>query len=87
MELDSNGVVSSQHKSGVEPEVEIYCFLLSQLALIESQRLEAGKEVSDEAVAKLKTFNRRTLDSIAARVYFYYSLFYEKLSQLEAIRP
>lgn len=32
------------------------------------------------------TFNRRTLDAIAARIYFYYAWAHEKTGQLGAVR-
>ncbi len=35
---------------------------------------------------RLAEFNRRTLDVIAARIYFYYSLTYELTGELASIR-
>lgn len=45
-----------------------------------------AKEVADTAVCLLKGHNRRTLDVIAARIYFYYSWAYECLGQLVDVR-
>lgn len=45
-----------------------------------------AREVADTAVGLLKEHNRRTLDVIAARIYFYYSWAYECLGQLAAVR-
>lgn len=86
MELDSNGV-KGEDKGPVLPEIETYCFLLMQLLLISQNRLSSAKDVSDEALKRMKTHNRRTLDAIAAKVYFYLSLVYEKLDELETVRP
>jgi len=87
MELDSNGVMSGEMKALVVPEVEMYTFLLTQLLLMKEGKLMEAKGVSDEALRRLKMYNRRTLDAIAAKIYFYFSLVHEKLDQLEAIRP
>lgn len=85
MELDSNGVFSEM-KGQLFPEVEMYTFLLTQLLFVGTKNWEQAKDVSDRAYRRLETFNRRTLDAIAAKVYFYYSLVYEKLNRLEEIR-
>lgn len=46
-----------------------------------------GKTLSTETVAKVQNLNRRTLDQLSARVYFYYTRFYELTGQLAEIRP
>lgn len=43
-------------------------------------------EVTTRALERLPTFNRRTLDVIAARLYSYHSWAYECLGKLEDIR-
>jgi 26S proteasome regulatory subunit N3 len=45
-----------------------------------------AREVADTAVGLLKGHNRRTLDAIAARIYFYYSWAYESLGRLADVR-
>jgi hypothetical protein len=45
-----------------------------------------AREVADTAVGLLKAHNRRTLDVIAARIYFYYSWAYECLNRLADVR-
>lgn len=45
-----------------------------------------AREVADTAVGLLKEHNRRTLDVIAARIYFYYSYAYECLGRLADVR-
>ena len=42
--------------------------------------------MADAALAFLAGFNRRTLDMIASRIYFYFSLAHERLNSLAAIR-
>jgi hypothetical protein len=45
-----------------------------------------AKTLTTEAVGRLADFNRRTLDSIAAQIYFYYSWANENTGTLAAIR-
>lgn len=44
------------------------------------KQYEAGAKFSVELVSKVRSHNRRTLDSLGARVYFYLQLFYEQLA-------
>ena len=48
--------------------------------------LVQAKEVTTAAVQRLSEFNRRTLDTLAARIYFYYSWSYECCNSLSEIR-
>ncbi len=45
-----------------------------------------AKEVTTAAVQRLSEYNRRTLDTLAARIYFYYSWSYECCNSLSEIR-
>lgn len=45
-----------------------------------------AREVADTAVGLLKAHNRRTLDVITARIYFFYSWAYECLNRLADVR-
>jgi 26S proteasome regulatory subunit N3 len=45
-----------------------------------------AKDVATAAVQRLGSFNRRTLDVLAARVYHYYSLAHERTGTLPTIR-
>lgn len=45
-----------------------------------------AKEVVTAGVKRLADFNRRTLDGLAARLYFYYSLVHEHTGTLAVIR-
>ncbi len=42
--------------------------------------------MADKAVARLKDFNRRTLDAVSAKIMYFYSLAYENLGELPSIR-
>lgn len=45
-----------------------------------------AKACSSASIARLKNVNRRTVDVLAARLYFYYSLSYELTGDLAEIR-
>ncbi|KAI9841478.1 MAG: 26S proteasome non-ATPase regulatory subunit [Thelocarpon superellum] len=66
----------------VLPEVDIYLAILMQIHLLDSNAIAAGAEFSRALVQRIHALNRRTLDSLAARVYFYHSLFHEQLAPL-----
>lgn len=64
------------------PEVDSYLSILIQIHLYDTRAIELGARFSGDVVDRLRTLNRRTLDSLSARVYFYYSLFFEQLAPL-----
>ena len=42
--------------------------------------------LSSEAVARLDSFNRRTMDGLASRIYFYYAWAHERIDQLASVQ-
>ena len=97
------------------PELEIYCYLLVLIFLIDQKKYEEvimlemiisfdffsetwkslflihvvlsqAKACSSASVARLKHMNRRTVDVLASRLYFYYSYSYELTNNLAEIR-
>jgi len=70
----------------VLPEAEVYAYLVVLMHLIDSDAGEAALACAAEAVDRIKHFNRRTMDVLAARVYFYYSLVHERFGSLEDAR-
>ena len=79
----------------VLPEVDTYLSILVQIYSLDSKSIELGAKFSSNLVERLRTLNRRTLDALSARVYFYYSLFFEQpaplppspVSSVVSIRP
>eukprot|EP00243_Klebsormidium_subtile_P001516 TRINITY_DN12692_c0_g1_i1.p1 TRINITY_DN12692_c0_g1~~TRINITY_DN12692_c0_g1_i1.p1 ORF type:complete len:493 (+),score=146.53 TRINITY_DN12692_c0_g1_i1:202-1680(+) len=80
----ADGVPST--KDSVLPEVEIYGYLVGLVYFIDQKKIDVAKTVANLAIKRIQTYNRRTLDSIAARVYFYFSLAYERSNELNVIR-
>ena len=69
------------------PEGDAYIKMLVQLFLLDSSRLEEGAEFSTLLVESIHVQNRRTMDQIGAKIFFYYSRFHELLGTLASIRP
>ena len=87
MEVDLPGKEKPQPKNlsgnkDVLPEVDIYLSILVQIYLYDAKAVEYGAKFSSNVIERLRTLNRRTLDALSARAYFYYSLFYEQLAPL-----
>ncbi|XP_059139469.1 26S proteasome non-ATPase regulatory subunit 3-like isoform X2 [Physella acuta] len=70
----------------VLPEVEIYIHLLVLIYLIDTKQYERAVECSELLMKKLIVQNRRTMDMLSAKCYFYYSRSYELTNKLEIIR-
>ncbi|OKL63097.1 hypothetical protein UA08_02009 [Talaromyces atroroseus] len=64
------------------PEVDTYLSILVQIYFYDQKETQLGADFSSKLVERLRLLNRRTLDSLIARVYFYFSLFYEQLAPL-----
>lgn len=90
MEVDGADATAKEGPSGtVLPEVDIYIHLLTQIYLLDQRSLEAGAKFSTELVETIHLLNRRSLDSLAAKAYFYYARFHELLPSpaVTSIRP
>ncbi|EPS40328.1 hypothetical protein H072_5877 [Dactylellina haptotyla CBS 200.50] len=61
------------------PEIDVYLHLAVQVYLLDRREYDKGAKFSDDLVKRMHGMNRRTLDSLAAKVYFYYSMFNEYL--------
>ncbi|KAK2757962.1 26S proteasome non-ATPase regulatory subunit [Arachnomyces sp. PD_36] len=81
MDVDTESSFKSSTKE-ILPEIDTYLSILAQIYLYDNKDIHNGAKFSGELVERLRNLNRRTLDSLAARVYFYYSLFHEQLAPL-----
>ena len=69
------------------PEVDVYYHLLALVRLLDNNQLETAAVCSEALMAKIVAQNRRTLDLIAAKCYFYHSRVAELTKRLDSIRP
>ncbi|KAK4498093.1 hypothetical protein PRZ48_010749 [Zasmidium cellare] len=78
-----NGTSASAGKETQEeqthPEIWAYLGVLVQVYLHDQGEFEKGAEFSENFVERIRSWNRRTLDQIGAKAYFYYALFHENL--------
>ncbi|PBP26169.1 proteasome regulatory particle subunit [Diplocarpon rosae] len=84
MEIDGDakkGAVKKEPKE-IVPEVDIFLGILVQIYYLDNKINGKGAEFSAYLAERIHTLNRRTLDSLTARVFFYYSLFCEQLAPL-----
>lgn len=69
------------------PEVEVFIFTTVVTSLLR-ERLDTDAAFAATAlVERIRTFNRRSLDLLSSKAYFYFSLSYERIQRLENIRP
>ncbi|EPE03340.1 26s proteasome non-atpase regulatory subunit 3 [Ophiostoma piceae UAMH 11346] len=97
MEIDTPAAAATPPKSGAGtaspsaatttkketiPEIDIFLGILVQVYLYDSKQQQRGFEFSRVLTERIHALNRRTLDSLSAKVHFYYSLFSEQLAPL-----
>ncbi|CAD6502928.1 BgTH12-02602 [Blumeria graminis f. sp. triticale] len=84
MDIDSDSKIKSGKKEPKEviPEIDIFLGILIQIYLLDNKIIPSGAQFSASLAEWLHSLNRRTLDSLSARVYFYYSLFCEQMAPL-----
>nr|CAG4651706.1 EOG090X03QW [Triops cancriformis] len=68
------------------PELDVYIHLLLNLYLIDNKKYPEAVSCADQLIKKVVALNRRTLDLLAARCYFYYTRSYELNGQLDKTR-
>ena len=68
------------------PELDVYFHLLLLVHLVDLDRKEVAVKCSDLLMAKIQGQNRRTLDLLAAKCYFYHMRVYELISSLSPIK-
>lgn len=68
------------------PETSTYVTLLIVLWLLDLKRNGEAAQVSAQLVQTTEAHNRRTLDLLSEKVYFYYSLAHERIGQLQSVR-
>ncbi|KAI8626252.1 putative proteasome regulatory particle subunit [Xylariaceae sp. FL1651] len=97
IESESKGPKNGNKKESKDiiPEIDIFLSILIQVYLFDSKQFQHGAQFSKSLADRIHSLNRRTLDSLSAKAYFYYSLFCEQLAPLPpsprspiiAIRP
>ncbi|XP_065573527.1 importin-9-like isoform X2 [Artemia franciscana] len=68
------------------PEVDVYFHLLLLLRLLDTGKHKEAADLSDALMQKVISQNRRSLDTLAARCYFYYQRSFELIGQMDKAR-
>lgn len=68
------------------PELDVYFNLLVLVNLIDLGRYETAVKCSNQLMNMIVSHNRRTLDALAARCYYYHTRCYELVGQLNQIK-
>ena len=71
----------------VLPEVEVLCALVTILLLLDGGHAVGAHAVCSWTVDRVVSLKRRSLDSLGAKVFFYYSLSAEKAGLAASARP
>ncbi|KAF2834793.1 26S proteasome non-ATPase regulatory subunit 3 [Patellaria atrata CBS 101060] len=81
--IPSNGKTGKVEngKKGEEPipEIDVYLSILIMVYLYDSKKYQEGAEFSSDLVDSIRELNRRTLDTLGSKAYFYFQLFHEGL--------
>ena len=68
------------------PEIEIYLYTTVLMILIREKLYYEAAYTSNFLIERIRCYNRRTLDLISSKAYFYFSLAYESIDRLSNIR-
>lgn len=69
------------------PEGIVYFGLLLQMYFLDLEDYAQGHRHSASVIEYVHNANRRTLDTLSARAYFYWALFYEVQNKTAEVRP
>ncbi|KAJ1930036.1 26S proteasome non-ATPase regulatory subunit [Tieghemiomyces parasiticus] len=83
MDLDAKPVAPVKE----DPEISVYLGLLVLIHLLDQKAYDAGQRLATALVDRAMELNRRTLDAIVAKLFFYYARFYEITGRLADVRP
>ncbi|KAL5201495.1 hypothetical protein ABZP36_035849 [Zizania latifolia] len=86
MDVDSAAPAAQVSIKHGLPEIEIYCYLLLLIFLVDNKKYDEAKACACAIIARLKNLNRRTVDVLASRIYAYYSYVHELTNSLGEIR-
>ncbi|CAN6674787.1 26S proteasome regulatory subunit Rpn3p [Trichomonascus vanleenenianus] len=69
------------------PEVDVFLHLLLQVWILNNESIDKFKQTCEISVRTLRSYNRRSMDYLGAKVWFYYARAHELTGTLESIRP
>jgi 26S proteasome regulatory subunit N3 len=85
-EGDADSKKDEKPRKEMIPEVLVYIKLLVVIMLIDAKMYDIACAQSTDLMHEITQFNRRTLDTLAAKTYFYYSRSFELAGKLSDVR-
>lgn len=79
--------VANASSLGDLPEISAYVHLLVQIYLLDTEKLDQLAQFNESVVSLIASYNRRTLDFILAKIWFYVSRTCELRGDMLSIRP
>ena len=79
---DGETNVPTAPSTTISDEVDIYVRLLLQILILDARDLQTGAQYSLDCIKRLQSVNKRSLDPLGAKLYFYFARFCEQLGQL-----
>lgn len=73
---------AKKEQKEIIPEIDIFLGILTQIYYLDNKITDKGAVFSAHLAERIHGLNRRTLDSLSAKVYFYWSLFAEQQAPL-----
>lgn len=73
-------------KTTGNPEVELYVQLLTFLYLLDNNKLDDVEQVTQNYIARIDQFEKRSLDPFLAKGFFYLTLVAERQNRISDLR-
>ena len=87
MDMESLAAAALAVPTTVFPEVEVFVFTTIVTCLMREKLDSDAAFVVTVLINRIRGFNRRSLDQLTSKAYFYFSLAYENIQRVENIRP
>jgi 26S proteasome regulatory subunit N3 len=84
--MDVDSTPSTKISAEPIPEIDVYLRLLFILHFLDNSDLPKATKLTHETIEKIQSLNRRSLDPLAAKVYFYLDRVHEATGDLSSIR-
>jgi 26S proteasome regulatory subunit N3 len=79
-------IEQEQNNNVLLPEIEVYLWTLLVTTLLRFNENETAAYCATSLIERIRIFNRRSLDILSSKAFFYFSLAYERINRLENIR-
>jgi 26S proteasome regulatory subunit N3 len=86
MDVATGYVSSTTFSSILLPEVEVFIFTTILTTMLREHLDIDAAYSSNFLIDRIKAFNRRSMDILSSKAFFYYSLAHERINRLENIR-